>query len=148
MTTKEAKVRKALLFLGLVLALAAPAAATASKAPITGVICANCDGGLGGWTGCTQVADSHSASIPLIASINHYLVVSYCKQNGWITSVSIAAHGCDTGGLVSCSLGAAWQTSGGVGYGYATFEAHASWIVTTSPWYTNSDTLNISIPLG
>ena len=141
--------RKALLFFALAAALAVPAAATAAKSPITGVICDTaCDGGGGGWTGCTQQTESHSASIPLIASIRHYLVVSYCKRNGWITSISIAAHGCDTGGLVSCDVGGAWQTGGGVGFGFATFEAHASWIVTTSPWYTNSDTLNLTVDLG
>ena len=140
--------RKALLILGLLAALAVPAVATA-KAPPPGVICGTaCDGGGGGWSGCTQQTESHSASVWPIASINHYLVVSYCKSNGTITSVSIAAHGCDTGGVASCSPGPAWQTGGGVGAGYASFEAHASWFLYTSPYYNNSDVLTLTVPLG
>jgi hypothetical protein len=138
-------VRKALLILGLLAALAVPAAAMAKTAP---VICATCDGGLSGWTGCTQQTESHSASIPLLASVRHYLVVSYCKQNGTITSISIAAHGCDAGGLVSCSPGPAWQTGGGVGAGYASFEAHASWVFNLPPFYNNYDTLTLTVPVG
>ena len=139
--------RKALLIAGLFAALAAPAAAVA-KVPAP-VICGTaCDGGGGGWTGCTQQVESHSASIPLVASVRHYLIVSYCKQNGTITSISIAAHGCDTGGMVSCSTGPAWQTGGGVGAGYASFEAHASWVVNLPPFYSNYDILRLTVPVG
>ena len=141
--------RKVLLILGLVAALAVPTAATAAKDPIRGVICGTaCDGGGGGWSGCTQQTESHSAGIPFVATVRHYLVVSYCKRYGIITSISIAAHGCDTSGLISCTPGGAWQTGGGVGTGYASFEAHASWIVTTNPFYTNSDTLTLTVPWG
>ena len=86
----------------------------------------------GGWTGCTQMTVSHSGSAGPLAHIRHFLVVNYCKHYGIITSVSIAAHGCDTSGLVSCRIGPAWQTGGGVGFTSATFEAHATWTVTTT----------------
>jgi hypothetical protein len=141
-------VRKALLILGLLAALAVPAGA-AAPGPIQDVICGTaCDGGGGGWSGCTQQEASHSASVWPIASLRHYLVVSYCKSDGTITSISIAAHGCDTSGVASCSPGPAWQTGGGVGSGYATFEAHASWFLYTSPYYNSTDVLTLTVPLG
>lgn len=141
--------RKLLLVLGVAAALAVPAVATA-KVPSPYVLCGggSCSGGGGGWTGCTQQTESHTASIPGIASIRHFLVVSYCKEYGIITSVSIAAHGCDVSGLVACSVGPAWQTGGGVGSGSASFEAHATWNVTVNPFYNNSDTLTLTIPTG
>jgi hypothetical protein len=138
-------VRKALLILGLLAALTVPAGAMAKTAP---VLCGTCDDGGTGWTGCTQQTESHSASIPLLASVRHYLVVSYCKRNGTITSISIAAHGCEAGGLVSCSPGPAWQTGGGVGAGFASFEAHASWVFNLPPFYNNYDTLTLTVPVG
>ena len=126
---------------------ALPAAASAvSVAP--GVICASCDGGGPGWTGCTQQTADHSAGLPYLSHVRHYLVVSYCKHNGWITSISIAAHDCSVNGLAFCHVGAAWQTGGGVGYGFATFEAHATWGVTVVPFYNNSDTLTLTVPVG
>lgn len=142
--------RKALFIIAFAAALSLCGAATAAVGPpVPSVICGGaCDGGGGGWSGCTQQTESNSASIPLIASVRHYLVVSYCKSNGWITNVSIAAHGCDAGGLVSCSVGAAWQTGGGPGTGYATFEAHASWVLNLPPFYNNYDTLYLTIPWG
>jgi hypothetical protein len=138
-------VRKALLLLGLMAALAVPAVA-AAKAPPPVACGPQCTGG-GGWTGCTSTTASHSGSF-LFTSIRHYLVVSYCKSNGIITSLSIAAHGCDTSGLVTCSVGPAWQTGGGVGSSSATFEAHATWIVTTTPYVTNNDVLTLTVPAG
>jgi hypothetical protein len=142
-------VRKWLLILGLLAALAIPAGAAASGMPPPGMICGTaCDGGGGGWSGCTQVQAAHSASVWPIASLRHYLVVNYCKRNGTITSLSIAAHGCDTGGVASCNPGPAWQTGGGVGSGYATFEAHANWFLYTSPYYNNTDVLTLTVPLG
>jgi hypothetical protein len=144
-------VRKALLILGLLAALAVPAGAaatvTATNAP-PGIICGSCDGGGSGWTGCTQQTESHSAGLPYFSSVNHYLVVSYCKRSGTITSISVAAHGCDTRGLAFCSTGPAWQTGGGVGYGYATFQAHATWGVTLAPLYNNNDVLSLTVPVG
>lgn len=137
--------RKALLMLGLVAALAVPAAA-AAKAPPP-VACGQCNNN-GGWTGCTQMTVSHSGSAGFLANIKHFLVVNYCKHYGIITSVSIAAHGCDTSGLVSCHSGPAWQTGGGVGFSSATFEAHATWTVTTTPFITNNDVLTLTVPSG
>jgi hypothetical protein len=141
-------VRKALLILVVLAALAGPAAVAAKSPPP--VVCGGvCDGGGGGgWSGCTSQTASESFGVPWITYVRHYLVVSYCKVNGWITSISIAAHGCDTTGIASCTAGPAWQTGGGVGAGYATFEAKASWFVYTSPYYLNSDTLNLTVDLG
>jgi hypothetical protein len=145
---REAHVRKALLILGLLAALAVPAGATAKEAP-PGVICGTaCDGGGGGWSGCTSQSAAHAAGLPYFSSVKHYLVVSYCKRYGTITSISISAHGCDTSGFAFCSAGPAWQTGGGVGYGYATFEAHANWGVTLAPLYNNTDTLTLTVPVG
>ena len=141
--------RKALLIVGLLAALAVPAGASAAKAPSPSILCgASCGDPGGGWTGCTQQTESHSAAIPFVASIRHFLVVSYCKRYGIITSVSIAAHGCDSGGVGACSVGPAWQTGGGVGSGSATFEAHAQWSLTVVPIYNNSDVLTLTIPYG
>ncbi|MDX6450304.1 MAG: hypothetical protein QOH16_353 [Gaiellaceae bacterium] len=143
--------RKALLILGVFAAFAVPAVAAAAPPPAAPppVICGvACDSGGNGWTGCTNQTAAHSGNLWPIASVRHYLVVSYCKVNGWITSISIAAHGCDTTGIASCTAGPAWQTGGGVGAGYATFEAKASWFVYTSPYYLNSDTLNLTVDLG
>jgi hypothetical protein len=142
-------VRKAVLILGLLAALVVSAGATAATTPAPGIICGGpCDGGGGGWTGCTQLQASHSASIWPLISIRHYLVVNYCKTNGRITSLSVAAHGCDTSGLASCGVGPEWVTGGGVGSGYATFEAHANWFLYTSPYYNNTDIVTLTVPLG
>ena len=136
--------RKALLMLGLMVALAVPAAATAAPPH---VLCGPGCNNTGGYTGCTTASNDHSANVG-VASIRHYLVVSYCKQYGIITSVSIAAHGCDTSGLATCSTGPAWQASGGVGSTSATFEAHASWGVTINPFVTSYDVVYVTVPAG
>jgi hypothetical protein len=142
-------VRVVCLVLAVISALAVCGTSAAATGPQTpSEICAYCGDSGSGWTGCTTQTEDHSASIPLIASVRHYLVVSYCKQGGIITSLSIAAHGCDVGGIVGCSVGPAWQTEGGVGTGFATFEAHATWVVQLPPFYNNHDTLNLSIPVG
>jgi len=138
-------VRKALLMLGLVAALAVPAVAVAKAPPP--VNCGSC-GNSGGFTGCAQVTAAHSASVSFLASIRHYLVVNYCKSYGIITSISIAAHGCDTNGLVDCSTGPAWMTGGGPGFTSATFEAHAGWKVTTAPIFSNTDVVTLTVPAG
>ena len=53
--------RKALLILGVLAALAVPAAATAKAPP---VVCGTaCDGGGSGWTGCTSQTASDSLGI-------------------------------------------------------------------------------------
>ena len=92
--------RKALLMFGLVAALAfrrwppprhrpRSPAASAATTPAAG-------------PDARRSPSSHSGSVAFLANIRHFLVVSYCKHYGMITSVSIAAHGCDTSGLVSC----------------------------------------------
>jgi len=125
-TTEGDIVRKALLIIGVLAALAVPAAASAKAPP---VICGgSCDGGGGGWTGCTQQTATDTMGIRYLSYFRHYLVVSYCKRDGIITSVGIAAHGCDFEGVAVCSTGAAWQTGGGVGSGYASFTGHAAYI--------------------
>ncbi len=145
--------RKAMLVLAAVSALAVAGGASAAKAPgppaQPNVVCTgSCDnGGTGGFTGCTQRTADHSANVG-VASIHHYLVVNYCKNNGWITSLSIAAHGCTTAGLVRCDAGPAYVNSGGVGSGWANITGAAGWTVLLPPFLANSDTLNISIPLG
>lgn len=141
--------RKALLILGVLAALAVPAVATA-KAPPPRVICGTaCDGGGGGWTGCTQQTASDTQGIRFLSWYRHYLVVNYCKVNGWITSVSIAAHGCDYEGVMACVTGPAWLVSGGVGAGWASFTGHATYVGALAgvPW-AGSSTVNVNIPLG
>lgn len=144
--------RRILLVLTVVGALAAPAAAAAGRPPIPAapapaVLTGGGDGN-SGWTGCTQQQVSHGGGLPYAATVRHFLVVSYCKQAGIITSIGIAAHGCDATGVAFCHAGPAWLTGGGVGSGWATFEAHASWGVTVVPLYNNSDTLNLTVQPG
>jgi hypothetical protein len=92
------------------------------------VICGTaCDGGGSGWSGCTTVTGNDQGGVPGIAFWHHYLVVSYCKVNGLITSLSIVAHGCDTSGFAFCHVGPAWVSSGGVGAGWAYLEGHADY---------------------
>lgn len=138
--------RKALLLGCLVGALAGAGAAVAAPSPPPPVACgATCDPG-GGFTGCKTLEASHSASAWLIYSVNHVLRVSYCKRYGVITSIGIAAHYCDTGGLVSCRTTAAFITGGGVGSTWATFEGHAQWTVTTLGIYNNYDIVGLLVP--
>ena len=135
--------RRTLSLLALLAVLAfAGAAAAANGAPVA---CGTCDPG-GGYTGCKSISASHSSSAWLVYSIRHVLVVSYCKRNGVITSISIAAHYCDIGGLVSCSATVAWKTGGGVGYTWATYEAHAQWTVTPLHIYNNTDIVGLTVP--
>jgi hypothetical protein len=122
--------------------------ATAAYAvPQPPVLCGpSCGGGGGGFTGCSSVTASHSANVG-VAWIRHYLVVNYCKVGGIITSVSIAAHGCDVGGVIRCDTGPAWQTGGGVGQTSASFEGHAGWSV--FPYViSNNDVVTVSVPSG
>ena len=97
--------RKALSLLALVAALLAPAASASpiGKTAPPPVICGTaCDGGGGGWTGCTQDSAGDSGGLPYVAAYHHVLVVSYCKRYGVITSISIVAHYCDTSGFIGC----------------------------------------------
>lgn len=140
--------RKALLLLAVVAALAGAGVAGAAISPSPNVACGpTCNGGPTGFTGCSSVTASHSASVTFLVSIRHYLVVSYCKQYGIITSISIAAHGCDAGGLGRCDPTQAWLTGGGVGSGWATFEAHATWYVLPNP-LQGTDVLTLTVPAG
>lgn len=136
--------RRASVLIALMVALAlAGAAAAATGPPVT---CGpTCDPG-GGYTGCKSLSASHSSSVWAVYSIRHVLVVSYCKKNGVITSISIAAHYCDYSGFVSCSPTVAWRTGGGVGATWATFEAHAQWTVTSLHIYNNTDVLGLTVP--
>src|SRR5436305_8646368 len=79
-------VRKALVFIAIGAALVLPAAAAAgvgvgaggtAVAPIgPAVVCGTaCDGGGGGWSGCTEQTASESGGIPWLAYYKHYLVV-------------------------------------------------------------------------
>ena len=136
--------RRASLLLVLVAMLAFAGVAAASPHPP--VTCGGtCDPG-SGFTGCKTVSASHSSSTWPVYSIHHVLVVSYCKRNGVITSIGIAAHYCDSSGLVSCSPTAAWKTGGGVGNTWATFEAHAQWTVNTLHIYNNTDVVTLTVP--
>jgi hypothetical protein len=144
----EVNVRRIVLILALLAALAVPAAAAAAQPP---VICGTaCDGGGGGWTGCTQVTGSDHGGVWGIAGWRHYLVVNYCKVNGFITSLSITAHGCDTSGFAFCNVGPAWVSSGGVGTGWAYLEGHASYGTTANrlTGLSYSSVANVWIWLG
>ena len=117
--------RKLLLCLAVVAALAVPAVASAKEAP-GDVICGTaCDGGGGGWTGCTTATGEESGGVWGIAGWHHYLSVYYCKVRGLITQLSITVHGCDTSGFAYCNVGPAWLFDGGVGTGWAYLQGHA-----------------------
>jgi len=137
-------VRRASLLFVLVAALAL--AGVAAAAPVGQVACGGtCDPG-SGYTGCKSISGSHSSSIWGVYTVRHVLVVSYCKRNGVITSISIAAHYCDVSGLVSCTPTVAWMTGGGVGATWATFEAHAQWTVTPLHIYNRTDIFGLTVP--
>jgi hypothetical protein len=120
--------RKVILGLALAAALVAPGVSAAhNPSGPPGMICGRCDNGGTGWTGCAQITASESGGVSYIAHWRHYLVVNFCKRNGTITSLAIVAHGCDSQGFADCSPGPAWLTSGGVGYGWASVEGHATY---------------------
>ena len=130
--------RKVLLIVGLAAALAAPAlvspgaalAANGKPAPPP-VICGTaCDGGGGGPSGCWQSTYWQDRGVNYLDKIHHYVVVQWCRTNGTFTMFAIVQHGCDTSGFVSCRPTAAYATSGGVGWGWVSFEAHADVAVT------------------
>ena len=131
--------RKALLGLVLVVALAVPAAAAAHGSPPP-VICANCNDGGTGWTGCAQITAQESGGVSYVAHWRHYLVVNFCKVRGTITSLAIVAHGCDVQGFANCATGPAWVSGGGVGTGWASVEGHATYsgAVAGSPFSATS----------
>ena len=138
--------RKVLLGFVLLAALAVPGVAFAdSPRP---VICAYCDTGTG-WTGCVQVTAEESGGVSFVSHWHHYLVVNYCKTRGTITSLAIIAHGCDAQGFASCSVGPAWLSSGGVGYGWASLQGHATYsgAVAGTP-FSSTSVVHIDIPIG
>jgi hypothetical protein len=143
-------VRKALLIIGLLAALAVPAAATAAKPPISDVICGTaCDGGGGGWSGCTQVTAEDHNGIRWLSYYRHYLIVNYCKSNGLITSASIVAHGCDFEGVMGCTTGPAWLESGGVGTGWAVYTGRAYFLGALGGVpFAGTSGVTVNIPLG
>ena len=140
--------RKVILGLVLAVALACASVAGATGGPSPHVLCGGqtCTGGQGGYTGCSSAQNNHSADVG-ISAFNHYLVISYCKVNGIITSVSVAAHGCDYRGIAYCTAGSAYLTSGGVGSSTATFVGHAEWFVPPVP-IANSDTVYVTVNPG
>jgi hypothetical protein len=147
-------VRKVLLIVGLVAALAVPGAALAGsgkQVPPPPVACGGpCDGGGGGSTGCWQYEWWSSGGIQYYSYFKHYLVASWCKSNGTITSLNVVVHGCDTSGFGACSTGPWWTTDGGVGYGWWSFEAHANVSTTLAKLfgYNFTDVMTGSVPAG
>ena len=139
--------RRVLSLLVLVAALAI--VGTAAASPGSSVACGGtCDPG-SGYTGCKTISESHSSGAWLVYSIRHVLVVSYCKRNGVITGISIAAHYCDTSGFIGCVAGPAWQTGGGAGYGYASFTGRATWTGTVAGApYNSTSVVDLTIPYG
>ena len=138
--------RKLLFLMALAGALAVPATGLA-KPPITTVICGTaCDGGGGGWSGCTTAAGEDWAGIPYISNYHHHLLVNYCKRNGIITSLSLV-HYCTVDGPIYCNTGPAWLTGGGVGYGYATATGTATFIgaLYGVPW---AGTTNVGVTVS
>jgi hypothetical protein len=141
-------VRRIVLGLVLAVALVVPSVAAAQGGKPT-IICAQCGDTGTGWTGCAQLTASESGGVSWVAHWRHYLVVNYCKYKGTITSLSIAAHGCDTEGFANCSTGPAWLTSGGVGYGWASLQGRATYsgAVAGSP-FNSTSTVHVDIPIG
>ena len=140
--------RKLVFVVALITALAVPAAGLA-KAPSPRVICGTaCDGGGGGWTGCSSASAEDWQGIPYIDNYHHHLILNYCKQNGIITSLSIV-HYCTVDGPLYCNTGPAWLTGGGVGYGYATATGVATWVgaLYGTPW-AGTSTVNVTINWG
>lgn len=113
--------------LGLVLAVAFAVPGVAAAGGARPVICATCNDGGTGWTGCAQITSEESGGVSYVAHWRHYLVVNFCKVRGTITSLAIVAHGCDSEGFASCNAGPAWLTSGGVGLGWASVEGRATY---------------------
>jgi hypothetical protein len=110
------------------------------------VLCGiGCAGG-GGYTGCKTIEASHSSSVWLVYSVRHAFRVSYCKVNGVITSISSQVNYCDVSGLASCSPTVWFQTGGGLGATWATFEAHATWTIAPAHIYNSTDILGLTIP--
>ena len=125
--------RKLIVLVALVAAIVVPGSALAGTGvPAPSVACGgqSCSGGGVGSSGCWSQLWWSNRGLPYLSSIHHYVIVNWCKSFGRITSFSIGTHGCDTSGFVVCQPAEAFLTSGGVGQGYATFEAHANYGLT------------------
>lgn len=148
--------RKLVILAVLATALAVPAFAFAGVPPIPGgvqpsQVCGPaCNGGGPLTTGCWQQQSWTDGGFDYLDHYHHYVVLQWCKYNGVITSIGIAQHGCDTSGFVSCSVGPGWITSGGIGYGSATFEAHAQVAFTPARFfgYNFTSVVSGSVPPG
>ena len=142
--------RKLVYVVALVAALVVPAASLAAPKPIAPpVICGTaCDGGGGGWTGCTSESTDEWQGIPYISNYHHHLIVNYCKQNGIITSLSLV-HYCTVDGPLICNTGPAWVTGGGVGYVYATAKGVATYVgaLYGVPW-AGTSTADVTVSWG
>jgi hypothetical protein len=100
----------------------------------------------GGWSGCKTIETSHSSSLWYVYSVRHAFRVSYCKSNGVITSIWGQTNYCDVSGIASCSPTVWFQTGGGRGSTWATFEAHALWTIAPAHIYNSTDVLTLTIP--
>jgi hypothetical protein len=138
--------RKLFLLLAVVAALGGAGAASAASGVGGYVACGpGCDPG-GGWSGCRTIEVSHSSSLWYVYSVRHAFRVSYCKSNGIITSIWGQTNYCDVSGIASCSPTVWFQTGGGGGSKWATFEAHAQWTIAPAHIYNSTDVLTLTIP--
>lgn len=137
---------KILFLLALAAVLAVPAVGTAATSPPPKpyVSCGQtCVGGGTGATGCWTEEFESTRGIDYFDYAHHYIFVDFCEFQGVIMSESLHNHGCDATGLVTCSVGPAFFVGGGVGYTWATFEAHAQITASPTKWlWTVSDVIS------
>jgi hypothetical protein len=139
--------RKLFLLLAVVAALGASGAASAAGGGHGDVACGpGCGDYGGGWSGCKTIETSHSSSLWLVYSVRHAFRVSYCKSGGVITSIWGQTNYCDVSGIANCSPTVWFQTGGGRGATWATFEAHALWTIAPAHIYNSTDVLSLTIP--
>ena len=137
--------RKLFLVLAVVAALGVTGGASAAGGG-GGMTCGpTCDPG-GGWSGCKTIEVSHSSSLWYVYSVRHAFRVSYCKSRGVITSIWGQTNYCDVSGIANCSPTVWFQTGGGNGSTWATFEAHALWTIAPAHIYNSTDVLTLTIP--
>jgi hypothetical protein len=140
--------RKLVLLLAVLAALGSTGAAAASNG-IGGRGDMTCGPGCnpgGGWSGCKTLEVSHSSGLWYVYNVRHAFRVSYCKSNGVITSIWGQTNYCDVSGIASCSPTTWFQTGGGRGSTWATFEAHALWTIAPAHIYNSTDVLTLTIP--
>jgi len=137
--------RKLFLLLAVLAALGVTGAASAAGG--RDILCGpGCDPGGGGWSGCKTIEVAHAASFWRFYSVRHAFRVSYCKADGVITSMWDQTNYCDVSGFASCSPTVWFQTGGGNGSTWATFEAHAVWTIVPAHVYNSTDVLTLTIP--